>query len=84
MPVVILFATAVFVVLACGDDDDCDARETCLNKTDRIFTGRIIPVCDAETNRDGTTYSWKTDQGTCTCTLDSRANGNFWRSCRFE
>jgi hypothetical protein len=47
--------------LGCGDDD-CDARKYCEGKTDKILTGsKIVPVCGAETEKDGTRYTWRTD-----------------------
>jgi hypothetical protein len=70
--------------LGCGDDD-CDARKYCEGKTDKILSGtKIVPVCGAETEKDGTRYKWRTDQGTCTCTLDQSLAGSFWRNCKFE
>lgn len=84
-PVTLLAFATCLAVAACSSDDDCDAAKDCANKTDRIFTtSKVAPLCGVDSTASGAQYSWKTDQGTCTCTLDSRANGNFWRNCSFK
>ena len=81
----VLMLVLALAGLGCSSDDDCDAAASCARKNDALITsGKIVPICGAPTKNDGTTYSWTTDQGTCTCTLDQRLAGSFWRGCRFR
>lgn len=83
--------TMAFIALVAaqtfGCGDGCDAAKYCARKNDALITsGKIIPICNAETVRNGTRYSWTTPSGTCSCTLDtSTATGqSFWRQCTFQ
>jgi len=82
-----LFAACVaglFLLAPGAGCDECDAETKCLGKEGLLVEDEIYPVCGAEPTSDGDRYSWATDTGTCSCTLESGAlTGYNWRDCEF-
>lgn len=63
----------------------CDGQSHCLAKEGLLVQDKIYPVCDAEPTHDGDRYTWATDTGDCSCTLESGDIAGYnWRNCTFE
>lgn len=65
--------------------DECDLGSRCLEKEGLLVEDEIYPVCGAEPTHDGDRYSWATDAGTCSCTLESGTVAGYnWRDCELD
>lgn len=63
----------------------CDVENLCLQKEGLLVEDQIYPLCGAEPSHDGDRYTWETDTGSCSCTLESGDIAGYnWRNCTFE
>lgn len=67
-----------------GCEPPCDLAMVCEESNGRIVVGKVSSKCGAPPEGTGSTRSWTNEDGTCTCTLDSNANGqSSWSNCNF-
>jgi hypothetical protein len=65
----------------CGS---CHAETTCLGKEGLLVQDKIYSICGVDATHEGDRYTWQTDSGDCSCTLELSDSGSYnWRGCDF-